>query len=244
MSMNSVNDRLAEASADAQDTGYILGTVVENEDPAGLGRIKASVPNLFDPAQGELPWIGPHKKSPFGVGSGYGVYGSPAIGSQVRIKFQDGDPHYGLYEADEYSKANANAKFKSPKTWGFKDPSGNELFVNMEDQAWEFTHSSGLSLKYDADGNMKLHVPKDLEETILGNKITNVTGNITENIDGDQTYGVDGDLTETVSGKYSFTVTGNIDIVSQGKITINGTGGVDITSAGVVNISGSAINLN
>jgi len=143
MSFTSVNDKIANAQDDAADEGYILGTVINNADPLGLGRVQVSIPNLFDSQQGSVPWIGQNKKSPFGVGPGFGVYGSPAIGSQVRVKFQNGDCHYGLLEGDDYNKANANAKFAAPSTWGFKDPDGNELFVDMA-----ATHTYGNSIPY------------------------------------------------------------------------------------------------
>ncbi len=234
--LSSMNDRMAQAADDSDDTGDIIGIVVDNEDPEGLGRIKVRVPNLFDPDQGELPWIGPTKKSPFGIGSDYGVYGSPAIDSEVVIHLQNNDPHYGLAKYDLYSKKNANAKFKSPKTWGFKDPSGNELFVDMDAEAWEFTHSSGLTLKYDVDGNLKLHVP--------GDKATDVAGNQTDDITGDLTETVGGNYAQTVTGTLNITVTGNATVHTDGNLTASAGGSVSISGGGVVNITGSQINLN
>lgn len=176
MSMNSVNDRLAEAESDLKYDGYTIGFVTENADPDGLGRIKIKIPNLLDTDQGPVPWCLPTRKSPFGQGPGYGVYGSPKVGSPVRISFQGGDPQYPVYEADEYLKANANPKFKEPDTWGYKDPAGNELFVNMTTGAWEFTHQSGLTLKYDGDGNLVQHVPKDNTQTNGSNLSINTVG--------------------------------------------------------------------
>lgn len=244
MSLTTVNDRLAEAEEDAKDSGYIIGTVVENVDPVGIGRIKVSVPNLFEPHQGDVPWVGPHKKSPFGIGSGYGVYGSPAIGSQVRIKLQDGDAHYPLFEADEYSKQNANPKFKDPKTWGFKDPSGNELFVNMDTQDWQFTHSSGLTLQYDVDGNLRLHVPGDSTTDIQGDETKTVAGDSATTVTGDITDSTTGNVSHSITGNLTLTITGNISISSSGHATITAASGIDISSAGVINITGSMVNLN
>ncbi len=234
--MDSLNDRLANAEEDAKDTGYIIGTVVDNVDPLGLGRIKVNVPNLFDHNSGDVPWIGPHKKSPFGIGSGFGTYGSPAIGAQVRIKLQDGDPHYGLAEADEYSLPNANPKFKSPQTWGFKDPSGNELFVNMEAQDWQFTHSSGLTLKYDAQGNLRLHVPKDSTTDIVGVQTETVTGNSVKTVGGSDT--------QTISSGLTISVTGDTTITSSGTMNLSAGSDMNISAGGSVNISGTSINLN
>lgn len=226
--MNSANDRINEAQEDATDEGYIIGKVVDNNDPLGIGRVKVQIPNLFDPGQSAVPWIGAHRQSPFGFGPNFGVYGSPQIGSEVRVKFQDGNAHYGLVEADEYKAAIANPKFKSPKTWGYKDPAGNELFVDFEAGKFEFTHQSGITIKYDIDGNRTTHIVNDSTETI----------------DGDRTDTVDGNSTQTVTGDDTQTVSGNLSITVSGTATINVNGAVNLTSSTSITASAPIINLN
>jgi len=187
--MNSLNDRLAEAVADSADDGYIIGVVVNNVDPEGLGRVQVSIPQLFDPGQGDLPWVGPTKKSPFGQGATWGVYGSPAINSEVAIRFQNNDPHYGLCEYDLYSKGSANPKFADPHTWGFKDPGGSELFVNYQTGQWEFTHQSGLTLKYDQTGNATENIPGMLSITVTTDTTIKSGGTITLDAPSTETTG-------------------------------------------------------
>ncbi len=205
MSFASTNEKVDQAAADSGDKGYMVGTVVENEDPLGINRIKVKIPNFWDPGQGELPWVGPHPYSPFGIGSGFGTYGSPAIGAEVKVLLQDGDSNYGFYESSLYSKANANAKFKSPKTWGFKDPSGNELFVDMEAQDWQFTHSSGTTVFYNKDGDQTTHIIKDQITTVDGKSETTVTDIIKIDAGGDITITTGGNLTATASGDVKIT---------------------------------------
>lgn len=176
--VNSVNDRLQDATADDLYEGYIIGTVVENNDPEGIARIKVRVTNVLDSDQGPIPWCLPSKHSPFGQGQGYGVYGSPAVGSPVRLKFQNGDANYPVYEADEYLKAHANPKFKDPKTWGYKDPGGSELWVNYETGAWEWTHQSGDTVKYDGAGNLTTHVVENTTSTVGSNLSITVVGDV------------------------------------------------------------------
>lgn len=226
--MNSVNDRLEAADQDGAYDGKTIGYVVENDDPLGVARIKVKVPNVLDPDQGPIPWCLPSKKSPFGQGPGYGVYGSPKIGSPVRVSFQNGDPHYPVYECDEYLAAHANQKFKDPNTWGYKDPAGNELFVNMTTGAWEWTHQSGNSIKHDGEGNVTLNVVK--------NSTTTIGGNETATVEGDSTKTVNGSLNFTVQGDAQIAVAGNLDA------TVGGTANVE--SAGAMNIKGNPINLN
>lgn len=174
--ISSVNDRLQDAVADDSYDGYIIGTVMDNKDPEGIARIKVQVTNVMDANQGPIPWCLPSKHSPFGQGSGYGVYGSPAVGSPVRIRFQNGDPNYPVYEADEYLKTHANAKFKDPKTWGYKDPGGSELWVNYETGAWEWTHQSGCYVKYDAQGNLTTKTVRDTKDEVGNNLTITVVG--------------------------------------------------------------------
>jgi hypothetical protein len=174
--MDSVNDRLQDAATDDNYEGLAIGTVIENEDPEGLGRFKVKVPEALDPDQGPVPWVLPMRYSPFGQGVDYGVYGSPKIESGVRVSFQNGDPQCPVYESAEYLKAFANPKFASPDTWGFKDWGGSELWVNMRTGAWEFTHQSGSYAKYDGDGNLVVHTVKDQTQTIGSNLTITTVG--------------------------------------------------------------------
>ncbi len=192
--LNSVNDRLDEARQDQTIDGYVEAVVVDNVDPLGIGRIKVRVPNLIDPDLGAVPWIGQHRQSPFGQGPGFGCYGSPAVGAKVRIRLQNGDLNYCLAEADSYHVADANPKFKDPNTWGFKDPSGNELFVNMTTKDWQFTHSSGTKLSYDGQGNSVLATVKNSTATVGGNMSLTVQGNLTATVKGSANVNVTGAL--------------------------------------------------
>jgi hypothetical protein len=159
---------------------YYVGVVTNNNDPLGLGRVQATVPGLYDPSQGAVPWIAPLKDSPFGFGTGqkgqYGVYGSPPEGSIIKIELQNGDPHKPLFTS-LYTLPNANAVFSSPNVWGYQDPSGNQLVVNMATGTWTWTHSSGDQIAYDASGdrvtaiqgNDNLNVGKKLTIIVQGN---------------------------------------------------------------------------
>lgn len=176
--LSTTNERMQNAIDDTHDSGYKIGVVIANVDPDGLGRIQCRVPNLFEPSQGPVPWIGPSRLSPFGQGPGFGVYGSPAIGAVVRIHLQDDDGHYPVYISDEYIQPNANATYASPNTWGFVDPSGNKLFVNMATGDWQFTHKSGSSMFYNNAGDINLTVHNNLNINITGNATIAASGTV------------------------------------------------------------------
>lgn len=242
--MNSVNDRLADAEADNAYDNPMIGVVTENVDPLGINRIKVKIVNVLDVDQGPVPWCLPSPRSPFGQGSGYGVYGSPKLGSLVRIKFQGGDPQCPIYECEVYTKANANPKFKDPDTWGFKDPAGNELFVNMTTGQWEWTHQSGDSLKYDGQGNVTYHVVKDVTTQIDGDDTVSVAGDRSVEIQGNLSEDVTGDVTKTYNQALNLTVVGNATVAVQGNLSATVGGTASIVATGAMNLSGNPINLN
>lgn len=242
MTMNSVNDRLSDAEQDDKYDGFVVGTVVENNDPLGIARVKVRIPELLDSDQGPIPWCLPSKKSPFGQGPNYGVYGAPKIGSPVRVSFQGGDPHHPVYECDEYLAAHANPKFSNPNTWGFKDPGGSELWVNMDTGAWEFTHQSGTTLKYDGSGDVNLHVAKDLSEDVIGNQTSTIGGNQDTTVQGNSTSNVQGNQTESVQSAASLSAD-TITETAGSSISLNAPT-ITISGSGLVTISGGGISLD
>lgn len=158
----------------------LIGVVTNNNDPLNLGRVQASIPDLYDPQTGEVPWIGPKKDSPFGFGTSthgpFGVYGYPQVGTKIRIELQHGDEHYPVYEP-LLTAPDVNPAFAGPLLWGFRDPSGNQLRVDMAAGTWTFTHSSGDIVAYDSagdrvtviQGNETLNVNKQMTVLSLGN---------------------------------------------------------------------------
>jgi len=67
--------------------GKYRGTVVDVDDPASLGRIKAKVPEVLGDL--DLPWALPC--APY-AGDGIGYYAIPRVGSGVWMEFEAGDP--------------------------------------------------------------------------------------------------------------------------------------------------------
>ncbi len=176
--------------------GYYVGTVTVNVDPLGIARVQAHVDELYDTQQGEVPFIGPIKESPFGFGTGakgqYGWYGSPQVGSKIKVELQNGDEHNALY-TPLYTVPDAHPWFNAPTRWGFVDPTGNSLQVDMSANTWTFTHSSGDQVSYDAtgdritliQGNENLSVAKDRTSDIQGNDTLTVGKKLTIIVQGD-----------------------------------------------------------
>jgi hypothetical protein len=183
MGFNNINDSVLHTE---EYDKYYIGIVVENNDPLGLGRIKANVPGLYEKDRGELPWIAPHRESPFGFGKSnkgpYGWYGVPQIDAPVKVELQDGDEHKPLYSYI-HLKPHTNPLFKDANHWGYQDPSGNILDVDMQNNIYKFTHSSGATVTFNADGTVT-STNKGETHTIDGNLTITVSGNVTINVQG------------------------------------------------------------
>lgn len=161
MPFTDINSQAANTSLKGK---LLLGEVINNDDPLHLDRVQVRVPELFDPDIGEVPWCMPAKNPIFGQGATWGMYGVPAVGSIVIVECQDGDDNFPVYRGFAQIKPNVNPEFDTPQKWGFVDPSGNKLVVDMDAQTFIFTHSSGSVLTFDGEQRVQLDCT-----TIIGN---------------------------------------------------------------------------
>lgn len=171
-----------EATEQDYSKTLFLGRVVNNSDPLGDGRFQVNIPGLYE--EGELPWVGGCRYSPFGVGPGFGVYGSPAIGSTAVIYLQDGDANMPICLGFILTDSNKNGAYASPFTWGYVDPSGNTLLVDMQSQNWTWTHSSGTNYNVNQAGDLTVNVVQHQTINVQGNSTLNVQGNTVINTQG------------------------------------------------------------
>lgn len=72
--------------------GKYRGTVADNLDPLGLGRIRVEVPAVL--GDGRLSWAMPC--APY-AGPGVGLFLIPPTGAQVWVEFEGGDPDYPIW---------------------------------------------------------------------------------------------------------------------------------------------------
>jgi phage baseplate assembly protein gpV len=184
-----------EATAQDYTGSLFLGRVVNNADPLGLGRFQVRIPGLYE--EGALPWVGSVRYSPFGVGKGFGMYGSPKVGSTAIIELQDGDANMPICHGFILTDPDKDPAYASPDTWGYVDPSGNRLLVDMAAHTWTWTHSSGTTYNINAAG--------DLTATVVGNQTINVQGNSVLNVQGNTEVHTSGTTTVTSGGAASLT---------------------------------------
>ncbi len=72
--------------------GKYRGVVTDIQDPLGMGRVRARVPDVTE--NDDTGWALPNV--PFG-GKGMGFVALPIIGSRVWIEFEQGDPDYPIW---------------------------------------------------------------------------------------------------------------------------------------------------
>lgn len=72
--------------------GKYRGTVANNIDPQGLGRVQVSVPDVL--GDGTLSWAMPCLP---GAGPNVGLFTVPPVGANVWVEFERGDPDYPIW---------------------------------------------------------------------------------------------------------------------------------------------------
>lgn len=134
-----------------------IGEVVDNADPMKLERVRVRVPDVFDGVPDEmLPWAIPKVLHALGHGGGAHSCHVPVMGSLVYIEFQNGDPHFPKYVGSPVTPAGRNAVFDTnyPNRYGFADPTGNIVYVDMKSGDIDLLHFSGTKFHVDAGGNV------------------------------------------------------------------------------------------
>lgn len=180
-----------------------IGTVVDNDDPSMVERVRVTIPGLYEGAVDNLPWVAPKVGKMFGNKPGSGVFSVPDVGSFVYVELQDGNPHYPMYVGSPVQSRIdlAEADINYPDRYGWKDKRGNLFFVDTTpgQNTIEVRHASGTFFRINNNGSIDLqaigvinsqapqwnhigNVQLDGNFVLNGNQITtgnqNTTGNV------------------------------------------------------------------
>lgn len=196
--LNNFNDMQEDEGYD----GDFMATVVDNVDPMKLHRFKVTIPGLLesdDPSA--LPWVLPKVKTAFGNDNvsntsskqSYGI-SIPAIGSRVYVYFQNGDPHFPVYEGlavvdasltDNSSYASDELLTNYPKRYGWRDQAKNLFYsdATVGAQDVEYVHKSTSRVKISDDGTVLISGVNGLGTvTILPSGTININSTVDINI--------------------------------------------------------------
>ena len=102
--------------------GKFRGTVMNNQDPIGTGRIQALVPDVFGdrPSDWALPCL------PL-AGKDTGTFVVPAIGSNVWVEFERGDPHFPIWVGGFWGNAS-----DMPQGGSNPGPAGSRIVIQTQ----------------------------------------------------------------------------------------------------------------
>lgn len=199
--------------------GDILATVVDNNDPRQLGRIRVEIPGVMTNQltivsagarvgkysrvqrqagasnQTGLPWLSPDR--PAGAPS----LDVPEVGTVVTVRFRNNNPAEGRYVATALTQSSMPAELLQdyPNSYGWKNSRSDWFRINKHSGQWDIHHHSGFHLTIDDAGDVTITYPGNLTETVQGNVSRTVHGTISETCQS-KTVTVQGNLTTDVTG--------------------------------------------
>lgn len=127
--------------------GSYRGSVVSNEDPNNLGRLKVKCPVLYGDQTFE-DFIFP-KGVPAGLGAG--IFWLPNPGDPIYVSCEGGNPRFPMWEYGWWLKDNT-IEGAAPKVYVFLTPTGHRVELNDNDNYIDIKHKSGFHVKLNEDG--------------------------------------------------------------------------------------------
>lgn len=205
--LTSVND-----TEQTDYTGVIfIGTVVDNNDPQRLQRVRVTIKGLYEGDVSNLPWVAPKVGQGFGNAGGAGRVCVPLINSKLYVELQNGDSHYPVYTGSVAHSADpvTGGSTNYPHRYTQVDRAGNSVTVDPipGSNVMTIRHASGTQITVNNDGSVNIQA----------------VGGITSSA---PSWSHTGDM--TVTGHVE--ITGNVDVTG----TVDAT--VDV-KAGPLNIS-------
>jgi hypothetical protein len=203
-------------TSDARYDCVFLGSVVDNDDPLKIGRVRVFVPGLLDP---ESAWALP-------MGHMYGVkcgsFWVPEVGSNVAVFLNQGDIDHPLYIPGNFGRPDSGSDVpdhiledKNIATMCWRDLSltfdGRPGQENIEIKDFD----SDSYIKIDrTSGNISINAnetididAKNRHSRLTEDEVIQVFGDHTHNVDGDRLEITNGNITEVVNGTLTTTAT-------------------------------------
>lgn len=143
--------------------GKYIGTVINNEDPDKIGRLKVRVPCAYgNISEDDIPWAEPDL--PFSS-ENQSILFIPDIGSLVSVEFLDGCTYTpiwcGAIHRKDENVIPDEAVTNYPNVKIIKTKAG---YIKMDDTETviEIKHKSGSSIIFTNDGDIILHAKRDI----------------------------------------------------------------------------------
>lgn len=123
------------------------GSVIANDDPMNIGRLKIKCPAIYgDDEFGD--WVIP-KGVPAGLGAG--IFWLPNAQDPIYISCEAGDPSHPLWEYGWWLK-DKTPSGAEPKVYSFVTPDGHRVDLRDKDNTVKVSHKDGFHVKLFSDG--------------------------------------------------------------------------------------------
>lgn len=250
---------------------YYRATVIDNQDPAGLKRVKIRIPELHGSNQeipdSHLPWAISFRPSFLGGGPDLSSSAVPRVGSDLIVQHVKGDIYQPVYVFELYHGTNKSEKLSEdyPESYALQDSDGNYFHVNMNQDVLDILFNGSKFLEVTVDRTTT--IGRDDSEIIGRNKTKIVEENETNTIKIDQTTTIENDRFIIVENNETRNVLNNqdntigvdrtLDIgqndtetigqkkeITSTRLVINTSQDVDINASANVTINGAQIHLN
>lgn len=185
-----------------------MGTVVSNDDPKKLGRVKVSITGLLEGSEDELPFAQSYSNPDFFV--------VPNVGDKLRIVFKDRDIYSPVYIGYYHTEVNHNSEFDDdyPNSLGI-ERDGFKVRYNNNSKLLEIITPVGSKITMNNDGDINFESKKDY--------IVDSDGKVTVTSAGD--VSITSDSVATFAGKGSTQLGDNSSTTSVNGTTILLSGG-------------------
>lgn len=142
---------------DRKKYGKYRATVVDNQDPEKLGRLKLQIPSILGTRQSD--WALPCM--PFGGGSDHGFFMVPEIDAQVWVEFEEGDIDRPIWTGTFWQSGDdvpPEADVEEMSTRLIKTPCGHILQFDDKDGEEKILlrHKTEAELTIDENGTLVL----------------------------------------------------------------------------------------
>ena len=195
-----------------------IATVVKNEDPAGMGRVRVQ----FQWQEGDsmTPWL--RVMTPDAGGSGAvmqnrGFVFVPEIGDQVVVDFEEGNPDAPFVLGSLFHGGNGQGQSNMVRTIMTK--SGNKIVMNDTEGSILVTDPSGNHWHLDGQGNIHVTAPNNFTVNAGGNIELSAGANISSSAGANQFQSAGANMAITSGLMLKTTVGSNHLIDVQGDST-------------------------
>jgi uncharacterized protein involved in type VI secretion and phage assembly len=224
--------------------GKYRGIVIDNQDPAKLGRVKLNVPSVLgsDVVTG---WATPC--APYGGAADLGFLFIPDIGAGVWAEFEEGDLEFPIWSGSFWSQPNSETELPKPNKGSdgteessVQDPPTSKIIKTAKGHTLQFEDADGAEMILLREGSQGHFVTMDQNGIAItdanANKVKLTSGGIT--------------ITDANNNKIEMTSDGikitdlnsNVIEMSKSAFTITATAAFKIDASGQsVTVVGSSI---